>query len=102
MGKGSMPVDVILPRDLDKLKDWKWPYQRINFGGDKEYSCPHEIGHGGLHGCDGCPCDKIAKPLRQQLCYSCYETHRAGGRSFKGHTYKDGCCNHPSFKKETK
>lgn len=36
------------------LKTWHWPYLRTNLGGDKEYGCPHGIGHGGLHGCDGC------------------------------------------------
>ena len=36
------------------FKNWKWPYLRINFNGDKEYACPHGIGHGGFHGCDGC------------------------------------------------
>lgn len=36
------------------LEKWHWPFQRINFGGDREYSCPHGIGHGGIHGCDGC------------------------------------------------
>jgi hypothetical protein len=39
-----------------RLKNWKWPFQRINFGGSTEYACPHGIGHGGVHGCDGC-CD---------------------------------------------
>jgi hypothetical protein len=38
----------------DILKDWKWPYLRINSGGDKEYSCPHGVGHGGTHLCCGC------------------------------------------------
>jgi len=61
-GKDAIGIPI---QDLDKLKDWKWPFQRINFGGEKEYSCPHDIGHGGLHGCDG-------------------------------------CCAHPSFKRETK
>lgn len=37
-----------------RLKDWHWPYQRINSSGTKEYSCPHGVGHGGIHGCDGC------------------------------------------------
>lgn len=38
----------------EELKGWHWPYLRVNFGGDKEYACPHGIGHGGMHGCDGC------------------------------------------------
>ena len=40
----------------DSLKDWHWPYLRTNFGGDKEYACPHGIGHSvkGVHGCEGC------------------------------------------------
>ncbi len=42
------------PEQEKKLKNWKWPFQRINSGGDKEYACPHGIGHGGIHGCDGC------------------------------------------------
>lgn len=37
-----------------ELEDWHWPYQRINSGGAREYECPHGIGHGGVHGCDGC------------------------------------------------
>ena len=41
-------------RDPKKLKNWKWPFQRINSGGDVEFACPHGIGHGGIHGCDGC------------------------------------------------
>lgn len=41
-----------------KNKPWNWPFQRINLGGAKEYACPHGVGHGGLHGCDGC-CEKI-------------------------------------------
>ena len=36
------------------LEDWGWPYQRVNFFGSLEYACPHGIGHGGVHGCDGC------------------------------------------------
>ncbi len=38
----------------DELKDWKWPFLRINFNGAKEYECPHGVGHGGFHGCEGC------------------------------------------------
>lgn len=41
-----------------KNKPWHWPYLRINSSGAKEYACPHGIGHGGLHGCDGCCQDK--------------------------------------------
>lgn len=37
-----------------ELEGWDWPFQRNNFGGVKEYACPHGIGHGGIHGCDGC------------------------------------------------
>ncbi len=29
--------------------DWHWPYH-----GRGELSCPHGVGHGGFHGCDGC------------------------------------------------
>lgn len=36
------------------LNTWHWPFQRINSNGKKEFSCPHGIGHGGIHGCDGC------------------------------------------------
>lgn len=35
-------------------KPWHWPFQRINSNGAKEYACRHSIGHGGIHGCDGC------------------------------------------------
>lgn len=38
----------------DLLKNWHWPFLRTNFNGDKEYECPHGVGHGGIHGCDGC------------------------------------------------
>jgi hypothetical protein len=39
----------------EKLKKWKWPYLRVSFAGNKEYCCPHGVGHGeGIHGCDGC------------------------------------------------
>lgn len=37
-----------------ELKDWDWPFLRINCCGAKEYECPHGVGHGGIHGCDGC------------------------------------------------
>ncbi len=40
--------------DDHTLKDWHWPYQRTNSSGIREYACPHGIGHGGTHGCDGC------------------------------------------------
>ena len=40
------------------IKAWHWPFLRINSGGDKEYACRHGIGHGGMHGCDGCCRDK--------------------------------------------
>jgi len=33
----------------DKLAKWDWPYH-----GRGELSCPHSVGHGGIHGCDGC------------------------------------------------
>jgi len=42
---------------IKKDKPWHWPFQRVNFGGAKEYSCLHGIGHGGIHGCDGCCSD---------------------------------------------
>ena len=32
-----------------KLKDWQWPDY-----GRGELTCPHGVGHGGIHGCDGC------------------------------------------------
>lgn len=37
---------------------WHWPFLRINSNGAKEYACYHGIGHGGVHGCDGCCRDK--------------------------------------------
>ena len=37
-----------------ELENWTWPYARINTSGAKEYACPHGVGHGGIHGCDGC------------------------------------------------
>lgn len=39
---------------IDALVQWYWPVLRINLGGDIELKCPHEVGHGGIHGCDGC------------------------------------------------
>jgi len=38
----------------DDLIEWNWPYLRVNSSGAKEYMCPHGVGHGGIHGCDGC------------------------------------------------
>jgi len=38
----------------NSLENWTWPFQRTNFGGAKEYECPHRVGHGGTHGCVGC------------------------------------------------
>jgi len=38
----------------DDLVDWDWPYLRVNSSGAKEYVCLHGVGHGGIHGCDGC------------------------------------------------
>ena len=37
-------------------------------------------------------CSKNSKPLRNGLCYNCYEKHRVGGRNYKGHTYSENCC----------
>lgn len=34
---------------LVNLDKWHWPY-----AGRGELQCPHGIGHGGIHGCDGC------------------------------------------------
>lgn len=42
-------------------KPWAWPFQRINSNGAREYACSHGIGHGGLHGCDGCCQSEEAK-----------------------------------------
>lgn len=36
--------------------DWPWP-RYARYDGKVEYRCPHEIGHGGVHGCDGCCAD---------------------------------------------
>lgn len=42
-------------RRVNKLsKIWHWPFQRINSNGAIEFSCQHGVGHGGIHGCDGC------------------------------------------------
>lgn len=42
-------------KELDKeLNEWHWPFLRINSNGAKEYMCPHGVGHGGIHGCEGC------------------------------------------------
>lgn len=40
----------------DELDTWDWPFLRTNFNGDKEYECPHGVGHGGIHGCCGYGC----------------------------------------------
>ena len=37
-----------------KKEVWEWPLLRTNSGGDIEFMCPHGVGHGGTHGCDGC------------------------------------------------
>lgn len=36
-------------------------------------------------------CENLCKPRRKGLCYTCYERHRLGGRSFN-HQRSDGCC----------
>lgn len=36
------------------IKKWHWPFLRVNSGGVREYACRHKVGHGGIHGCDGC------------------------------------------------
>ena len=41
-----------------ELKDWHWPTLRTNTNGALERMCPHGVGHGGIHGCDGCCQDK--------------------------------------------
>ncbi len=38
----------------DPLKQWVWPFLRVNSGGAKEFKCPCGVGHGGMHGCCGC------------------------------------------------
>lgn len=40
---------IHLIENKKELKGWKWPY-----GGRGELTCPHGVGHGGTHGCDGC------------------------------------------------
>lgn len=46
---------TIQDKDPDELSKWHWPYLRTSFGGDKEYNCPHGVGHSnGVHGCEGC------------------------------------------------
>ncbi len=40
-----------------KADIWHWPFLGINSNGAKEYACQHGVGHGGIHGCDGCPCN---------------------------------------------
>lgn len=39
-------------QDYD-LKNWKWPHYRRH-DSKVEWACPHGVGHGGIHGCDGC------------------------------------------------
>jgi len=65
-GKRKMRVPCH-PLD-NELRRWKWPYLRINFGGSVELECPHEVGHGGIHGCDGC-CQHVSydKALKKFL-----------------------------------
>lgn len=43
------------------LDNWKWPFLRINSYGSNELMCPHGVGHGGTHGCDGCCTNKSFK-----------------------------------------
>ena len=38
----------------DELINWDWPDAGINSNGALEHFCPHGVGHGGIHGCDGC------------------------------------------------
>jgi len=47
----------IKPSDWKRLEKWHWPPIRAKREGYDlvmEYMCPHGIGHGGVHGCDGC------------------------------------------------
>lgn len=50
---------------MKKEKTWHWPYQRTNSNGAKEYACRHGVGHGGIHGCDGC-CQDESFPRAQK------------------------------------
>ena len=44
-------MNQTLKKELDT---WLWPFLRTNIGGAREYMCPHGVGHGGVHCCDGC------------------------------------------------
>lgn len=50
-----------------KNKKWHWPFLRINSNGAKEYACEHGVGHGGIHGCDGCCKDKNFPQEKPQI-----------------------------------
>jgi hypothetical protein len=47
-------IKLVNGEEVAAVNGWGWPFQRINSGGDAEYSCEHGVGHGGMHGCDGC------------------------------------------------
>lgn len=59
--KGNPPIWSFSSEELNYFTDknkflksktlisWKWPY-----AGRGELLCPHGVGHGGIHGCDGC------------------------------------------------
>lgn len=49
---GTIKTDDV--RSLTVDKPWHWPFLRINSNGAREYQCPHGVGHGGIHCCDGC------------------------------------------------
>jgi hypothetical protein len=53
-------------RKVPAFNEWGWPFDRINSGGDIEYACEHGVGHGGMHGCDGC-CRKTNLDVFKQI-----------------------------------
>lgn len=54
-----------IAKRLGVATNWSWPFLRVNSNGAKEYACPHGVGHGGIHGCDGC-CAAPSYPKRRK------------------------------------
>jgi len=59
-----MPKKKLTEKDVERiakeyyaLSDREYPggwKTALRADGRVEYSCPHGVGHGGIHGCDGC------------------------------------------------
>lgn len=46
-----------MPKSKERVELELYP----RYDGKKELRCPHGVGHGGIHGCDGCCADESFK-----------------------------------------